>query len=142
MTRKVVMDLASLAAPPQQITVRPGNTIQVRSSFHYEGPPMTGRFRTALYYSGGFDPHDEIAFGHLSFSIPDSPDPGVTVSTAPSDIKIVVPPGYAGTQFGLYTKLVDVPGADIFSPFYDNVIVIEGIAPAFSNLVIVSYVAV
>jgi len=134
------MEVAGLAVPPQQIVVRPGNTIKVRSTFHYEGPPMTGRFRTALYYSGGIDPHDEIAFGHLSFSIPDSPEPGVDVSTAPSDISVVVPAGYAGTQFGLYTKLVDVPGADIFSPFYDNVIVIEGIEPAFSNLVIASYV--
>jgi len=139
MAKTVMVDLANLAVPPEQITVRPGDTIRVRSSFHYEGPPMTGRFRTALYYSGGIDPHDEIVFGHLAFSIPDSPPPGVEVSTAPSDIDLVVPRGYSGTQFGLYTKLVDIPGPDIFSPYYDNVIVIERIEPVFSNLVIVSY---
>jgi len=142
MAKRVRLDLTSLAVPPQQITVSPGDTIVVRSAFHYEGPPVTGRFRTALYYSGGVDPHDEIAFGHLLFSIPDSPPPGVDVSTAPSDIELVVPPGYSGTKFGLYTKLVDIPGADIFSPFYDNIIEIKLVEPAFSNLVIVSYAAV
>lgn len=135
MAKTVMVDLA---APPQKITVRAGDTVRVRSAFRYEGPPMTGRFRTAMYFRG-IDPHDEMVFGHLSFTIPDSPSPGVDVSTAPSDIDLVVPPGFSDRLIGLYTKLVDIPGADIFSPYYDDIIVIEPEEPVFGDLVIVSY---
>jgi len=136
MVKTVMVDLA---APPQKITVRAGDTIRVRSAFRYEGPPVTaGRFRTAMYFKG-IDPHDEMVFGHRSFTIPDSPSPGVDVSTAPSDIDLVVPRGFSDKQIGLYTKLVDIPGADIFSPYYDDIIVIESEESVFSNLVIVSY---
>lgn len=135
MAKTVMVDLA---APPEKITVRAGDTVKVRSAFRYEGPPVTGRFRTAMYFKG-IDPHDEMVFGHLSFTIPDSPPPGVDVSTAPSDISLVVPRGFSDKQIGLYTKLVDIPGADIFSPYYDDIIVIEPEEPVFSNLVIVSY---
>lgn len=141
MAKTVTVDLANLAIPPQKITVRVGDTVRVRSGFHYEGPPMTGRFRTAMYFKG-IDPHDEMVFGHRSFTIPDSPPPGVDVSTEPSDIDLVVPRGFSDKQIGLYTKLVDIPGADIFSPFYDDIIVIEPEEPVFGNLVIVSYVKV
>jgi len=130
--------MVNLAAPPQKITVRAGDTVRVRSAFRYEGPPVTGRFRTAMYFKG-VDPHDEMVFGHKSFTIPDSPSPGVDVSTEPSDISLVVPRGFSDRLIGLYTKLVDIPGADIFSPYYDDIIVIEPEEPVFSNLVIVSY---
>jgi len=136
--KTVMVDLASLAAPPQKITVRAGDTIRVRSAFRYEGPPMTGRFRTTMYFKG-VDPHDEMVFGHRSFTIPDSPPPGVDVSTEPSDIDLVVPPGFSDRLIGLYTKLVDIPGADIFSPYYDDIIVTEPEEPVFGDLVIVSY---
>ena len=138
MARTVMIDLA---IPSQKITVRAGDTIRVRSAFRYEGPPVTGRFRTAMYFKG-IDPHDEMVFGHKSFTIPDSPSPGVDVSTEPSDIDLVVPRGFSDKLIGLYTKLVDIPGADIFSPYYDDIIVIEPEEPVFGNLVIVSYVKV
>ena len=126
-----------LAAPPQVLTVRPGDTIRVTSEFDYIGPPITGKFYTALYRPTFIDPHDEIAKGDKAFSIPDSPAPGKHVSAY---VDIRVPDGYAGTDFGLYTKLIGIPGADIFSPFYDNVIEIVGVVPEFTNLVIASYV--
>ena len=135
MAKTVQVDLAS---PPEKITVRAGDTIRVRSAFRYEGLPVTGRFRTAMYFKG-VDPHDEMVFGHRSFTIPDSPPPGVNVSTAPSDIDLVVPRGFSDRLIGLYTKLVDIPGADIFSPYYDDIIVIEPEEPVFGDLVIVSY---
>ena len=135
MARTVMIDLA---IPSQKITVRAGDTVRVRSAFRYEGPPLTGRFRTAMYFKG-FDPHDEMVFDHKAFTIPDSPSPGVDVSTAPKDIDLVVPRGFSDKQIGLYTKLVDIPGADIFSPYYDDIIVIESEEPVFSDLVIVSY---
>jgi len=127
----------NLAAPPQVLTVRPGDTIRVTSEFDYIGPPITGKFYTALYKTTFLDPHAEIAKGDKAFSIPDSPAPGQHVDAY---IDILVPSGHAGVDFGLYTKLIGIPGADIFSPFYDNVIEIVGVVPEFTNLVITSYV--
>lgn len=126
-----------LAAPPQVLTVRPGDTIRVTSEFDYIGPPVSGKFYTALYHPSVLDPHDEIAHGEKAFSLPDSPAPGQHVS---GYVDIRVPDGFAGTDFGLYTKLVGVPGPDIFSPYYNNVIEIVGVVPEFSNVVISSYV--
>lgn len=126
----------SLAAPPEVLTVSPGNVIRVTSEWDYTGPAASGKIYTALWRRTAIDPHDEIAHGEKSFTIPDSPPPGQHIT---GYVDITVPSGFSG-MFGLYTKLAGVPGPDIFSPYYENVIEIVGAIPEFTGLVITSYV--
>lgn len=125
-----------LVAPPGVLAVTPGDTIRVTTEFDYLGPAVSGKLYTALYHPSIYDPHDEIAHGEKSFSIPDSP----TVKHMTGYTDIAVPSGFSGSDFGLYTKIVGVPGPDIFSPYYDNVIEIIAAVPEFTNLEITSYV--
>lgn len=126
-----------LAAPPEVLEVMPGDTIRVTSEWDYIGPAVSGKIYTALWHETTVDPHDEIAFKEKAFSISDSPDPGKHVT---GYVDIVVPSGFSGTDFGLYTKLIGVPGPDIFSPYYENIITIVG--AVFSNLEITEYTKV
>ena len=126
-----------LVAPPGVLEVSPGDTIRVTSEFDYVGPAVSGKLYTALWHPSFYDPHDEIAHGEKSFTIPDSPSPGQHVT---GYVDIVVPSGFAGSDFGLYTKIAAVPGPDIFSPYYGNIITIVAAVPEFTGLVITSYV--
>ncbi|GAJ10588.1 unnamed protein product, partial [marine sediment metagenome] len=112
-------------SPPSVLEVSPGDTIRVTSEFDYFGPATTGKLYTALWHPSWYDPHDEIAHGEKSITLPESPE-GNHI-TGYVDIK--VPSGFAGTDFGLYTK---VTGAlkDAMSPYYDNIIAIVGVPPA------------
>lgn len=127
---------APLVAPPERLSVTPGDTIRVTSEFDYLGPAVSGKLYSALWHPSLIDPHDEIAHGVKDFSIPDSP----TLRHWSGYVDIVIPDGFAGTDFGLYTKLAAVPGPDIFSPYYDNVIEIVAAIPEFTSLEITSYV--
>ena len=126
----------SLVAPPGVLTVNPGNIIRVTSKWAYIGPAVSGKIYTAMWVFAPLDPHNEIAHGEKYFTIPDSPPPGQHVE---GYVDITVPSGFAGF-FGLYTKVIGVPGPDIFSPYYENVIEIVGAIPEFTGLVITSYV--
>lgn len=125
----------NLAAPPELLQVNPGDTIRVTSEFDYTGPAVSGTLYAALYRPGTIDPHDEIANGKTTFSIADSP----TGKHMSGIVDITVPKGFGGANFGLYSKLIGIPGADIYSPYYDNVIEIVGGISKFTNLEIVSY---
>jgi len=127
----------SLVAPPGVLEVSPGDTIRVTSEFDYVGPAVSGKLYTALWHSSVYNPHDEIAHGEKSITIPDSPPPGQHVT---GYVDIVVPTGFAGSDFGLYTKILGVPGPDIFSPYYGNIITIVAAVPEFTGLAITSYV--
>lgn len=129
-----------LAAPPQVLQVRPGDTIRVHCEFDYSGPAVSGRVRAAMYTWTLVDPHNEKAFGHQPFSIPLTE--GVHVD---SNVTIVLPTSGLpyGLHYGLYFKVVDIPGGDIFSPYYGEqdawIIEVMGPVQDFSNLVISSY---
>jgi len=126
----------NLAAPPEVLTVNPGDTVRVTTEFDYVGPALSARMISAIWHPTFFDPHDEIVRGNKTFSIPDSPPPGSHISVT---MDLLVPPGEPGS-FGLYSSIRDVPGPDIYTPYYENVIEIVGVEPVFSNLEITSYV--
>ncbi|GAI35078.1 unnamed protein product, partial [marine sediment metagenome] len=111
--------------PPSVLEVNPGDTIRVTSEFDYIGPATTGKLYSALWHPSWYDPHDEIAHGEKSITLPDSPE-GNHI-TGYVDIK--VPSGFAGTDFGLYAKVTGNL-KDAMSPYYDNIIAIVGVPPA------------
>ncbi len=128
-----------LAQLPEVITVSPGDTILVNSSFNYIGPPVDLDLYTAIWKKGLIDPHVPIASGKRAFSIPETvPPPGMNYTFG---VEMEVPLGEGGF-FGLFTRISSIPGPDIFSPYYENLIEIVGAVPAFSNLEIVSYAKV
>ena len=130
---------ARLVIAPGVLTVSPGDTILVNSSFDYIGPPVDLWLHTAIWKKGPIDPHVEIASGKREFKIPGTiPPPGMNYRIG---VEIKVPSGESGS-FGLYTKIMSVPGPDIFSPYYENIIEIVGAVSVFSNLAITSYAKV
>jgi len=131
--------LLTLAVPNEVLSVGPGEKIRVTTEWNYVGPAISGEIYTAIYYPTTLDPHNEIAKAEKAFSLSDTPPPGVKCT---GFVDIIVPSGFSGSNFGLYTKLIGLPGADLFTPFYDNVIEIVGGVSEFSNLRITSYVKV
>jgi len=125
----------TLAAPPEVLTVSPGDTVRVTTEFDYIGPALSARMISAIWHKTLLDSHDEIVRENKDFSIPNSPPPGNHITVF---IDLLVPPGEPGS-FGLYSSIRDVPGADIYSPYYENVIEIVGAESVFSNLEITSY---
>lgn len=128
---------AKLAVYPERLApVLPGDTIRVVTEFDYIGPAMeNARMITAIWRPTLLDPHDEIVRGEKVFNIPDSPPPGQHLSVT---IDLVVPEADWRTDYGLYSSIRDVPGPDIYTPYYENIITILG-EPQFSNLAITSY---
>ncbi len=128
---------ANLAVPPERIApVMPGDTIRVITEFDYIGPKLDlARMISAIWYKSLVDPHNEIVRGEKVFNIPDSPPPGQHLSIV---IDLLVPPADFRDDYGLYSSIRDVPGPDIYTDYYPNLITIMG-EPLFSNLAITSY---
>ena len=125
-----------LAVPPEVLTLLPGDTIRVTTEFDYTGPEVNPRMISAIYRPTLFDPHDEIVRVNKDFSIPSSPPPGQHVAV---EIDLVVPQTEYRTDYGLYSSIRDIPGPDLPTPYYDNLITIMG-ETQFTNLQITSYV--
>ncbi|KKM85349.1 hypothetical protein LCGC14_1289900 [marine sediment metagenome] len=125
----------NLAAPPQVLTVAPGDTVRVVTEFDYVGPALSARMISAIWHPTLLDPHNEIVRGNKTFIIPSSPPPGnhITVTMA-----LLVPSGEAGTDYGLYSSIRDVPGPDIWMEpkYYENIITIEEVVPEFKGTII------
>ncbi|GAI90037.1 unnamed protein product [marine sediment metagenome] len=130
----------NLAAPPERLPpLLPGDTIRVVTEFDYSGPALpNARMISAIWYKTLLDPHNEIVRGEKVFNIPDSPPPGQHLSVT---IDLLVPPAEYRADYGLYSSIRDVPGPDIYTPYYENIITIIG-EPQFGELKITSYTKV
>lgn len=119
-------------APSGKLTVTRGDIVRVTVSFSYRGSALSFGLRCAIGNRGaGFD---EIAYAIKSLSVPASADflpytAYVDISTA-----AIAPQ----TNLDLYAKLTGLPGADLFTPYYLDVIDLLG-APEFQNFVITDY---
>jgi len=104
--------------PPGVLQLRVGNTCQVMVNYDYSGPQITAKLRVPIGRVGVFG-FDEVVYKVVSITVPESPEK--TTYQTPVDIYIssamTVQPGY-----DLYAKIVDIPGADIYSPTYEDVI--------------------
>ena len=132
--------VANLAIYPERLApVLPGDTVRVITEFDYIGPKIDGaRMISAIWYKSLLDPHNEIVRGEKALPIPDSPPPGNHISIT---IDLLVPPADYRDDYGLYSSIRDVPGADIYTDYYANIITILG-EPQFGVLSITSYTKV
>jgi len=123
----------NLAAPPEVLTVAPGDTVRVVTEFDYVGPELKdARMISAIWHPTFFDPHDEIVRGDKTFTIPSSPPPGKHITVT---MDLLVPSGEVGTDYGLYSSIRDVPGPDIYTGYYPNIITIEEVIPEFKGAI-------
>jgi len=108
----------SLATPPEVLQLQVGNTCRVMVNYDYSGPQVLAKIRVPIGRVGVFG-FDEVVYKVVSITVPATPEK--TTYQTPVDIYIssamTVQPGY-----DLYAKIVDIPGADIYSPTYHNVI--------------------
>ena len=123
----------NLAVYPQVLTVAPGDRVRVVTEFDYVGPELKDARMISAIWHPPF--HDEIVRGNKIFTIPSSPPPGNRISVT---MDLLVPSGEIGTDYGLYSSIRDVPGPDIYTQYYENIITILG-EPQFGVLKITSY---
>lgn len=96
-----------------------GGICRVYMTFDYAGLKVTGAvLRAALWAPSWFDPHNEAAYATVSMDIPATP----TKSTYLVDLGIPVNSGMDLITYGLYCKISNITGADIYSPFYPDVV--------------------
>ncbi|HUV56900.1 MAG TPA: hypothetical protein VMV84_06675 [Dehalococcoidales bacterium] len=123
----------SLATWPEVLTVAVGDTVRVTTEFDYVGPELKdARMISAIWHPTAFDPHNEIVRGNKTFTIPGSPPPGNHISLT---IDLLVPSGEIGTDYGLYSSIRDIPGADIYTPYHRNIITIEEVVPEYKGTI-------
>lgn len=119
-------------APSGKLTIMKGDTVRVTVGFSYRGSALSFSLRAAIGNKGVT--FDEIAYATKSLSIPASAD--FLPYTAYVDISTSAIAPQANLD--LYAKLTGLPGADLFTPYYMDVIDVLG-APEFQNFVITDY---
>lgn len=126
-----------MAVPPEVLQVQIGDKVRVVSRFDYVGPAVSGKLYTAIGVSGaaGFD---EILKNEKAISVPKTD----TAKTYEESVDISITTAIAGGKYDMYTKIREIPGADIISPALNDVIEVVGVVPVFTNLKITSYVKV
>jgi len=109
---------------PGVLELEVGDICRVNFSFEHRGDAESGKLYAAIWVWQVWDPHDEIIANDKSFSVPSSID-WETFDDYYVDIPITsaIDPG----SYGLYGKIEDIPGADIFSSYLEDVITITGI---------------
>ena len=119
-------------APPGKLIVMRGDVVRVTVGFSYRGTALSFGLRVAIGNKGVT--FDEIAYATKALSVPASED--FLPYTADVDISTAAIAPQANLD--LYAKLTGIPGADLFTPYYLNVIDVLG-APEFENFVITDY---
>ena len=100
---------------------------------------MTAReFHAAIWKKSPLDPHDEVLNAEKTFTVPSSTDWEPWEGYIDIPITSAITPG---SEYGLYVKIMGVPGPDIFTEYLANVITIVGVPPEgeYKNLEITSY---
>jgi len=123
--------------PSGALELEVGDRCRVNFSFEHRGDAETGRLYAAIgnYGAAGFD---EIIANEKTFSVESSTDWETFGGYVDIPITTAISPG---SGYDLYGKIVDIPGADIFSSYLEDVITITGVPVegVFENLRIVSY---
>jgi len=120
----------NLAVYPEVLTVLSGDKVKVVTEFDYIGPELKDARMLSAIWHPPF--HDEIVRGNKTFTIPSSPPPGNHITVT---MDLLVPSGEVGTDYGLYSSIRDVPGPDIYTGYYPNIITIEEVVPEFKGTI-------
>ena len=116
----------NLAIPPQVLQLKVGDTCRVRANFDYVGPAISATLYIAIgnYGWAGFD---EILRNSKTISIPDT----YPKKTYEHYVDIYISSAISPGRYDLYAKLIGIPGPDIYSSFYENLIeVVEEATPS------------
>ena len=108
---------------PGVLELEVGDICRVNFSFEHRGDAESGRLYAAIgnYGAAGFD---EIIANDKSISVPSSTDWETIEKYVDIPITTAISPG---SGYDLYGKIVDIPGADIFSSYLEDVITITGV---------------
>lgn len=121
------------AAPPAKLTVMVGDTVRIKMGVDYRGPAIDGEIHVTYGQKDTWFNED----GNKQEDIPVHFDSSMDWRpyTFTADVYIG---GNPGTNYDLYAKIMGVPGPDIFTPTYLNVLDVLG-AAEFRNFAITSY---
>jgi hypothetical protein len=121
-------------APPGVLSVTLGDTVKITFKVDYMGPALTGaKIHVAFGIDGAFG-FNEDGNKLQEISIAFSQETTVKTYTFYANVYI----GGSTGIFDLYAKIMGVPGPDIFTPTYNDVLNVGG-EPTFSNFVISDY---
>lgn len=122
-------------APPGKLTVMVGNIVRVTLSVGYRGSAISGaKIHIAFGQKDTLFNEDGNKQGDI-LNVSFGPDSDWKSYTFTKDILIG---GSSGTNYDLYAKIMSVPGGDVFTPTYLNVLDVLG-APEFQNFAITDY---
>lgn len=98
-----------------------GNTCRVNMLFDYVGPKVTGAvLRAALWVWSWFDAHNEAAYATIFMEVPATP----TKATYSVYLDIPTRSGMDLRKYGLYCVIKAIAGADIYSPYYPDAVLL------------------
>ena len=127
----VIGEVGVAAVPGEKLTVLVGETVRVRLSVDYRGPAIDGAIWTAIGRQNAWFNEDFSSRTPVHFN--DSID-----FVRYDFIAEVLIGDRPGTDYDMYAKIMEVPGPDIFTPTYLNIIDVMG-AAEFRNFEITSY---
>ena len=121
------------AAPSAKLTVMVGDTVRIKMGVDYRGTAIDGTIHVTYGQQDTWFNEDGNKQKDIAVHFDSSMDWKSYTFTA--DVYIG---GSPGTNYDLYAKIIGVPGADIFTPTYLNVLDVLG-AAEFRNFAITSY---
>lgn len=120
-------------APPGKLTVMLGDTVRVTLQFDYRGEAIQGQIHVAFGKKGLTFDEDSGKWKDVPISL--GPDSDWQTYTVTADVYMG---GSPGTDLDLYAKIMSVPGPDIYTPFYIDILDVLG-APEFQNFAVTNY---
>lgn len=120
-------------APPGKLTVMVGDTVRVTLTVRYRGRAVSGKCYVAFGQKDTW--FNEDANKRKEIPVSFEPDSVWKTYTITVDVPIG---GSTGVNYDLYAKLISLPGPDIFTPTYLNVLDVLG-APEFDDFKITDY---
>lgn len=91
-----------------------GDIVKVYFEYGYFGPALSGTYHISLWQKTALDPHDEVGPTDKPFDI--SAYSSLTKVEGSVDMEIKAGDG----EYGLYMKIMGIPGGDIFTPYYTD----------------------
>lgn len=120
---------------PNVLDVEIRDTIRVNFKYDYFGPAIGGTYHIAIW-KRNLDPHGEFVTKDVDFTLSATPEKK-TISVFAD----LVCESWQMTpdMYGLYIKIMSIPGADIFSPYYPEILKVgiveeEGWFPGHTEL--------
>ncbi len=144
-TAGLLTALGYMNPAPKQVTLSPGDKLQVTLGFQYTGPAISqvlSRYAIGVYGSLGFS---EMLVGTPTFNVPASNTPiAVTNSYV-----FTIPTGVGSNWTSIYVKIwggtPDIGGSEQAPPYifgYQDALVIVGAAVNITNFTITDFVKV